>query len=96
MDSEENSFSWKKLKIQYKKILLYNYLEENSSDDLDKIISTKNNILFKSLIYELTDENIIVNNGKIIEIKGIDRNNNGLFYICDQKIFKKKKKKSKK
>jgi hypothetical protein len=91
-ENQQKTLDWKKLKVRCKKKLLDNYINDINSEIDDNISSLKNKMLIKSLISELTDEKIIMNNNKIIEIKGIKKNDEGLLFLYDKELFNKKKK----
>lgn len=94
MEDKEDTVNWKSLRIGFKKILLEDYLEKNS-DNINEDIKIKNEMFLKTLIPDLKNEDIIINNGKIVEIQGIYKDDNGLFFVRDNKMFNKNKKKSK-
>jgi hypothetical protein len=83
-ENQQKTLDWKKLKVRCKKKLLDNYINDINSEIDDNISSLKNKMLIKSLISELTDEKIIMNNNKIIEIKGIKKNDEGLLFLYDK------------
>lgn len=104
----ETNICWDKLSTKYKNLFLKkfieNIIEQEEYIENDDIVKNKNkfflltlkNILLKN-IKEIDDKNIIFKDNNIIEIKGINRNTDGLLYIDSEKLYKNRlKRKNKK
>lgn len=91
---ENQTNVWKNIdKLKIKKMLLTNYIDNINDNIDDELIKQKNRLILKSLILNLkyiNDDNIIMNDKEIVDIIGINTNDNGLLSI-NNILYKNKK-----
>lgn len=85
---------WKNIKsLKIKKMLLSNFIDNINKNIDDKLIVQKNKLLLKSLHLNLKyidEDNIILKNGEIVKIIGVNINEKGLLLI-NNFLYKNKK-----
>lgn len=92
----ERELNFKDINPKYKKKLIENFIEKINNKNDNNINIQKNNLILKTLCSKLKDideNNIIIKQGEIIEIKGVI-NNKGLLNINNDLYKNKKSKKS--
>lgn len=96
IENQQQEYIFKNIKkIKYKKILLSNFIETINENIYEDNILQKNNLILKTLfgnLKKINENNVIIENGKIMRIDGIDITNDGLMIINDN-LYKTKKQK---